>query len=114
MGYGCGWPQLGLWCALGAAITAYVRVLGASLGTPHFFFGPMAKQHRMGLATLSLLVSIHWAGILPWTLGVMLVGTLLTSALRAKAIVTHLETASSADRDQAEPNGRPGSAAHQA
>ncbi len=91
MGYGAGWPQLGLWCALGAAVTAYVRVLGASLGTPHYFFGPMAKQHRMALATVTLLLAMKWTFVLPWSLLVILVGTLLTSALRARAVCRFLE-----------------------
>lgn len=94
IGYGVGWPQLGLWCALGAAITAYVRVLGASLGAPHFFFGPMAKQHRMALCTAALIVSYWWR---PWilipVLSVILAGTLLTSAARARAICAHLQEA---------------------
>lgn len=92
IGYGVGWPQLGLWCALGAALTAYVRVLGASLGAPHFFFGPMAKQHRMALCTLALLLAYWaWSWVLVPTLAVIFAGTLLTSALRARAICRHLE-----------------------
>jgi phosphatidylglycerophosphate synthase len=39
-----------------AISTAYTRVLGASLGTPHYFLGPMAKQHRMAILTIALLV----------------------------------------------------------
>jgi phosphatidylglycerophosphate synthase len=92
IGYGCGWPQLGLWCALGAALTAYVRVLGASLGAPHFFFGPMAKQHRMALCTAALMVAhALWPSLLAPSLGLILAGTLITSALRARAICAHLE-----------------------
>lgn len=93
MGYGSGWPQLGLWCALGAAITAYVRVLGASLGTPHYFFGPMAKQHRMALATASLILAYGFPIVLGPTLAVIFVGTVLTSVRRAGVICTHLESA---------------------
>lgn len=36
-----------------AVITAYVRVLGRSLGTQSYFIGPMAKQHRMFLMTIA-------------------------------------------------------------
>lgn len=39
-----------------AIITAYIRVLGKSLGTTSYFFGPMAKQHRMFLVTISSLI----------------------------------------------------------
>jgi hypothetical protein len=42
---------LGWLAALIAVLTAYVRVLGHSAGTPDFFAGPMAKQHRMALMT---------------------------------------------------------------
>ncbi len=91
IGYGCGWPQLGLWCALGAALTAYIRVLGASLGTEHFFFGPMAKQHRMALATVALLTAGWWRGVLLASLVLILVGTILTCCRRASAICSALE-----------------------
>lgn len=38
---------LGWGAALVAVLTAYVRVLGGSLGLTQYFIGPMAKQHRM-------------------------------------------------------------------
>jgi phosphatidylglycerophosphate synthase len=44
-------PGLGWLAALIAVLTAYVRVLGHSAGTPDFFAGPMAKQHRMAVLT---------------------------------------------------------------
>jgi len=34
-----------------AILTAYVRVLGVSVGTPQYYLGPMAKQHRMAALT---------------------------------------------------------------
>jgi phosphatidylglycerophosphate synthase len=40
--------------ALLAILTAYTRVLGAAVGTKHYFAGPMAKQHRMALLTFLL------------------------------------------------------------
>jgi len=44
------------WCAsLLAMMTAYVRTLGGALGTPQYFSGPMAKQHRMFVITLGAL-----------------------------------------------------------
>jgi len=45
-----------------AVITAYVRVLGKSLGTSSYFIGPMAKQHRMFFMTLSFIVEYFTAG----------------------------------------------------
>lgn len=92
IGYGCGWPQLGLWCALGAALTAYIRVLGASLGTPHFFFGPMAKQHRMAVVTAALLCAQWWKGFLTLSLLLVLAGTAITCWRRAAAICLLLDS----------------------
>src|SRR3954451_22349143 len=50
-GYGIVWgawgPTLGWLAATLAILTAYVRVLGVSVGTPAYYLGPMAKQHRM-------------------------------------------------------------------
>ncbi len=44
-------PALGWFGALAAAVTAYIRVLGGSLGLPQDFRGPMAKPHRMAVLT---------------------------------------------------------------
>jgi phosphatidylglycerophosphate synthase len=106
IGYGAGWPQLGLWCALGAAVTAYVRVLGASLGSPHYFFGPMAKQHRMALCTAALILAYWWQSwVLVPTLAVILAGTLVTSGLRARSVCAHLESQPASELpDQQEPS----------
>ncbi|KAA3642449.1 MAG: CDP-alcohol phosphatidyltransferase family protein, partial [Proteobacteria bacterium] len=41
-----------------SVMTAYVRTLGASLGAPISFIGPMAKQHRMALVTFACLLTI--------------------------------------------------------
>lgn len=41
-----------------AVLTAYVRMLGASLGTKHYFLGPQAKQHRMFIVNLAGLFSM--------------------------------------------------------
>ena len=46
------------WCAaVLAVLTAYVRVLGGSLGVTQHFIGPMAKQHRMFTLTIATLLS---------------------------------------------------------
>ena len=47
LGYAAGLPWLGWACALLAALTAYIRVFGGSLGLPQDFGGVMAKQRRM-------------------------------------------------------------------
>src|SRR5690242_4878056 len=43
LGYAIAWPWLGWLCALMAALTAYIRALGGSLGQAQNFRGPMAK-----------------------------------------------------------------------
>jgi phosphatidylglycerophosphate synthase len=58
-------PALGWLAALIAVLTAYVRVLGHSAGTPDFFVGPMAKQQRMAL--LSVACGLGAAGVF-WSL----------------------------------------------
>jgi phosphatidylglycerophosphate synthase len=50
-------PVLGWIAALLAVFTAYVRVLGGSLGLTQHFAGPMAKQHRMFTLTLTTLLA---------------------------------------------------------
>jgi phosphatidylglycerophosphate synthase len=48
---------LGWAAAVLAVLTAYVRLLGASLGTSELFLGPMAKQHRMFALTIFTLLA---------------------------------------------------------
>ena len=48
-------PMLGWLAAVLAVLTAYVRVLGGSLGAEQPFVGPMAKQHRMFTLTVAAL-----------------------------------------------------------
>ena len=49
-------PILGLAAAVGCLMTAYVRVLGKSMGARSHFVGPMAKQHRMAVMSVACLV----------------------------------------------------------
>jgi phosphatidylglycerophosphate synthase len=58
LGYAIAAPWLGWLGALAAAVTAYVRVLGGTLGLAQDFRGPMAKQHRMALMTLGCLLGV--------------------------------------------------------
>ncbi len=46
LGYAVGLDWLGWLAALAAAITAYIRVLGGTLGLAQDFRGPQAKPHR--------------------------------------------------------------------
>jgi phosphatidylglycerophosphate synthase len=80
---------LGLGAALAAMATAYVRCVGRAAGAPSDFSGPMAKQQRMFLATAVALVCAlapaAWSAGLPRAaLVVILLGSLLTAALRLR------------------------------
>jgi hypothetical protein len=48
---------LGVTAAMLAVLTAYVRLLGGSLGLAQDFGGPMAKQHRMFTLTVGSLAA---------------------------------------------------------
>lgn len=71
---------LGFLAATLAVLTAYIRSLGAAMGTGNFFDGPLAKPHRMWLLMIGVLGAIAepW---LPWATGWVLVGTLGLVAL---------------------------------
>ncbi len=74
--------------ALLAVMTAYIRVLGVSLGLPADFRGPMAKQQRMALITVAAVISaleIFWGhyGMVLWiSLIVLVVGSAVTAMRR--------------------------------
>lgn len=76
-GYAAGLPDLGWIAALAAALTAYVRVFGASCGLGHDFRGPMAKQHRMALLTAACIATpLLPFGVRPLTLVLALIAAL--------------------------------------
>lgn len=59
-GYAAGgeWGATAGWAAAVLAVgTAYIRQAGGAMGLPQDFCGPMAKQHRMFVLTLALLVA---------------------------------------------------------
>ena len=96
LGYACGATWLGWLGALAAALTAYVRLAGGSLGLPQDFRGPMAKQHRMAVLTVACLLGAaelafaqtYWAlRIAAW---IIALGALLTCATRSRAITAAL------------------------
>lgn len=81
------------WCAaLLAMMTAYFRILGAYLGTPQFFVGPMAQPHRMNLITAITLLQMFLPSIpvLYFSLYVMIIGLLVTCYRRLHKISTTL------------------------
>lgn len=89
-------PWLGWLGALGAAVTAYIRVLGGTLGLPQDFGGPLAKPHRMFVMTVgSLGAAIEAAFIgtrysLLVAAWIIAVGSLLTCVLRSRRIAARL------------------------
>ena len=99
VGYAAGMPWLGWLAALLAALTAYVRLFGGSLGQPQSFRGPMAKQHRMAVVTVALAMA---AGAQAWSrpdaaalalqagLALVAAGSAWTCWTRTRAIVAQL------------------------
>jgi phosphatidylglycerophosphate synthase len=101
LGYAAGLSWLGWLCALLAALTAYVRVTGASLGLAADFRGPMAKPHRMAVMTLACLVAaveLQWRGsgyallVAAWLIAA---GSALTCITRSAAIAAQLRARAS-------------------
>jgi phosphatidylglycerophosphate synthase len=93
-----GWgPALGWSAAVLAVLTAYIRVLGGSLGLAQNFSGPMAKQHRMFALTMGALVAAMEIAIrgrmtaLMIALVVIVAGSALTAALRIARMAGQLE-----------------------
>jgi len=93
------WLQtLGWMAAALAVITAYVRALGASVGTAQYFLGPMAKPHRMAVLTAACLVMAVLVFIdkpfdlMQPTLAIICLGCLVTIARRIVRIVRELES----------------------
>jgi phosphatidylglycerophosphate synthase len=95
--YGAGLPWLGWLAALLAALTAYVRAVGASLGHGQDFRGPMAKPHRMAALTLGALLSAGVAfadvdfPVMQAMLGLIIIGTIFTLWRRTSTIANRLK-----------------------
>jgi phosphatidylglycerophosphate synthase len=97
LGYAAGAPWLGWAAALAAILTAYVRIFGGALGLAQDFAGIMAKQRRMALLCLGLVLqafegsvwgrrhSLYVAGLL------ILVGSAVTCFTRLTAIARRLQ-----------------------
>ena len=96
LGYACGAPWLGWLGALAAALTAYVRLAGGSLGLAQDFRGPMAKQHRMAVLTAACLLGAaeaafaHTGWALRIAAWVIALGALLTCITRSRSIAAAL------------------------
>jgi len=89
--------ELGWLAATLAVITAYIRLLGGSMGVTQYFLGPMAKPHRMALLTAACVVSMFetYLGLggktIALALIIMIVGMLVTCVRRTLSIVADLK-----------------------
>ncbi|MGV6987580.1 CDP-alcohol phosphatidyltransferase family protein [Testudinibacter sp. P80/BLE/0925] len=96
LGFAVGLAWLGWLGALLAVITAYIRVLGGSLGLEQRFSGPMAKQQRMAVLTAACLFGafewLQWQSqyVLSLALLTIVLGSLLTCVLRTRRISAEL------------------------
>ena len=98
LGYFIAVPWLGWLGALAAAVTAYIRVLGGTLGLAQDFRGPMAKQHRMAVLTAGCLLGMvelrmtaaHTLYSLHLAAWIIAAGGLVTCATRIGGIARQL------------------------
>lgn len=98
LGYAAHCSWLGWLAALVAALTAYIRVFGGALGQTQAFLGPMAKQHRMFVASAVLLAAPLLAATIGWAetftlqagLVVIAAGSAVTCITRTRAIARQL------------------------
>lgn len=96
LGYAIGIEWLGWAGALMAMFTAYIRLLGGSLGLAQDFRGPMAKQHRMAVMSIAciagavegLMFSTNYALVIAaW---IIFLGSFITVFTRMSAIANAL------------------------
>jgi phosphatidylglycerophosphate synthase len=87
---------LGWTAAVLAVFTAYVRVLGGSLGLTQHFIGPMAKQHRMFTLTVASLLGVvdvvtgATPRVLYIGLAVIVAGSIVTGIRRTLRLASEL------------------------
>jgi phosphatidylglycerophosphate synthase len=81
---------LGWLVAVLAVLSAYVRVFGGSLGFEQSFMGPMAKQHRMALLTLTCLASVVEVTAVDYRGRVLSLGLLIIGLGTALTIIRRL------------------------
>jgi phosphatidylglycerophosphate synthase len=99
LGYACCMPWLGWLGALLAALTAYIRVFGGSLGFAQDFRGPFAKQQRMATLTVACIAGagetfLHAERYALLAAAVLIAaGSLLTCMTRSRAIARQLKDA---------------------
>jgi phosphatidylglycerophosphate synthase len=89
---------LGWAAAVAAVLTAYVRLLGGTLGASQSFAGPMAKQHRMFTLTVAAVISAAEVanGLSPRSmhagLALIVAGSIVTIWRRTRLIVAAVKT----------------------
>jgi phosphatidylglycerophosphate synthase len=89
--------ELGWTAAVLAVGTAYVRLLGGSLGVTQHFIGPMAKQHRMFTLTVVTLLAVAETVLdMPQRairigLAVIVAGSIVTAVRRTRRIAAELD-----------------------
>ncbi len=89
--------ELGWLAGLLAVMAAYVRYLGVAAGAGSYFWGPMAKQHRMAAATIAAVLQAilcFWFQpfyVLYTGLVIIVTGCLITVFRRVIKIVRILE-----------------------
>jgi phosphatidylglycerophosphate synthase len=89
--------ELGWSAALLSEFTAYVRSFGGAAGASQYFRGPMAKQQRMAVMTLTCVLGAFLAGIgspvevMAPALGIITAGCIITIARRIRLIIAELE-----------------------
>ncbi len=90
--------ELGWLAGVLSVLTAYVRVLAGSVGAKQSFAGPMAKQHRMAVMTIALVVAAFgvkggwYEYSIMIALSVVVLGSVITVFRRAAAAVRELES----------------------
>jgi phosphatidylglycerophosphate synthase len=90
-------PALGWLAGTLAVLTAYARLLGASMTGRHHFEGPMAKPHRMAVMTVACVLSSleplrgRYGLVLAAGLVLVAIGAVVTLVRRLALIYTDLE-----------------------
>ncbi len=93
-GFAAGNQSLG-WCAATLAVlTAYIRLLGVSLGTKQYFCGPMARTQRMVVLSIVCLLELFLRGD-GWSITIglyaIVLGAFITCIRRAVLIAREIK-----------------------
>ena len=97
MGYGMGSPALGWAAAMMAVLTAYTREAGSAQNLEPDFSGPMAKQHRMALATAAAILAVFLPALwgyptLAIALWIIILGAGVTAFRRSLRMIEALKS----------------------